>query len=98
MEFYSKAMDVPTGEQVMATDSDTARLITSAADKIQKKSAGLSKDYKEIVRTPKQELAQPDITADTTATINRLLEISRESLIQGNTCLYHAMDLCAYLM
>lgn len=82
----------------MATDNDTARLITSAADKTQKESAGLSKDYREIVRTAKQELARPDITADTTATINRLLEIFRESLIEGNTCLCHAMDLCAYLM
>jgi len=91
-------MDVPTGEQVMATDSDTVRFIASAADKIQKESAALKADYREIVRTANQGLAQPNITADTTGSINRLLEIARESLTDGNIDLAEAMQACADAM
>jgi hypothetical protein len=91
-KFNSRAMDVPTGTQVMAQNSDAGKSITVAADIIQKESAGLSKDYKQIVQTAKQELAEPTITAATTEYINRMLDIAKESLVEGNANLGHAME------
>jgi hypothetical protein len=92
MRFNSQAMDVPTGEEVIATNSDTAKSITSAADVIAQKTTALKRGYNQIERVANQELAEPNITAETTNTITRLKAIAAESLCDGCNDLIHAMS------
>ena len=92
--FNSKVMDLPSGQQLRDTSPDTAKSIVRVADLAQESSKGLKSDFRAIERLANQELAEPNVSAQTAGAINKLVGVAKDSLIEGNDVLIEAMQAC----
>ena len=91
-------MDLPSGKEVRNTNPDTAKSIANVADIIQEKSKALKTDFRAIEKVANQELAQPNVTPETSASIDSLVNVARNTLVEGNDVLIEAMQACQNVM
>ena len=96
--FNSKVMDLPSGQQLRDTSPDTAKSIVRVADLAQESSKGLKSDFRAIEKVANQELAQPNVTPETSASIDSLVNVARNTLVEGNDVLIEAMQACQNVM
>lgn len=82
-------MEVLTGRQMRKKHNEDFYLIT---EKLQEKGASLKKEFRHIEQTANRELAEPNITPETTEKINGLVATAKDSFLQGNSDIVETMQ------